>query len=51
MYGKVIKTGKILYTKPSRADFSYFQSTLRKDDSGRWITVWLRSFNKDARCH
>jgi hypothetical protein len=48
-YAKVIATGKVLYTKPSRNDYTYYRSTLWKQ-KGRWITVWVQSFEGDARC-
>jgi hypothetical protein len=48
-YSKVIATGTVLYTKPSRSDVAYFRSTLWKEH-GRWVTVWLQSFVGDSRC-
>ena len=49
-YAKNISTGKVDYTKPSRNDFTYYQSIQTQNSSGRWITTAIQGIQGDSRC-
>ncbi len=49
-YAKNLSTGKVEYTKPSRSDFTYYQSIQQQNSQGRWITTAIQGSEGDSRC-
>lgn len=49
-YAKVVKTGVVKKTQPSRDDFIYYESYEKQGADGRWLTMWIHSVVGDDRC-
>lgn len=49
-YAKVVKTGFVKKTQPSRDDFIYYESYVKQGPDGRWLTMWIHSVVGDDRC-
>ncbi|MFW6721069.1 hypothetical protein ACHZ98_13075 [Streptomyces sp. MAR4 CNY-716] len=49
-YAKSLKTGKVYVTDPSADDYVVYNSKLRKDDNGVWVTEQILSERGAAQC-